>query len=146
MIKKKKKKEYIDPPNNCVAALGPPKNYTDSAQMLQKKSIHDYDFSLNRNMAKASPVTKIVDGRIVRSHQEVQQSYVERHKPEPVYEETQTTTTTVVTSSSDLLSNIKKNQKYQNLQYQSVKEEIKKKFTKPEIERLKDDELRNKKL
>ena len=77
--------------------------------MLQTKSIHDYDFNLTNNPNKLSPVTKIVDGRIVRSHQEVQQSYVERHKPEPIYEETQTTTTTVVTSSSDLLSNIKKN-------------------------------------
>jgi hypothetical protein len=33
-MKKKKKREFVDPPNNCVAALGPNKNYTDAAQKL----------------------------------------------------------------------------------------------------------------
>ena len=27
----KKKKTFVDPPNNCVAAIGPQKNYTDAA-------------------------------------------------------------------------------------------------------------------
>jgi hypothetical protein len=30
-MKKKKKREFVDPPNNCVAAIGPNKNYTDAA-------------------------------------------------------------------------------------------------------------------
>jgi hypothetical protein len=82
---KKRQRTYDDPiPREKVNQ--PSKNFTDGMQQIQPKSIYDVEFATSTtadtkaSSSKSSPEStkntlnsaKIVDGRIVRSHQFIQ--------------------------------------------------------------------------